>query len=183
MSAIGSSSRTTCTAKGGFGTFAPPRRNRPSGPTAARDAIRSADRPLREQAARQLAADPKGRSAAVGKAGPSRSIRPRVRAVAIMALANVKRLRADSKHRGRGQVTGSTSARDSQFAGRKRALRRTWGQLACGEVLAETLRQCLRSGSKRPYCGRYVSDPDAFVAQAARLALARSHVVETPRST
>ncbi|MEX0978981.1 MAG: PVC-type heme-binding CxxCH protein, partial [Pirellulales bacterium] len=146
----------------------PPQRSQ-----APQDAIRARHRPLREHAARQLAADKKGQRQleTLGKSDPD----PRVRAVALAALRSV----------GATQAIAKAAQSDPSLDVRSAAVRSLDAEtnltdlLAAGqppEVRAEAMRRA-NHAALADVLWKSVGDADAFVAQAAREGLARINVV------
>ncbi len=148
---------------------------RPARPPAdsPKDAIRAAHRPLRQQAARRLAADETGRKRLADLASDDPA--PRVRSVALAALQSsgvvepaVKAAQSDTstdvraaavRYLRKGQNLSHLPSADQPPEVRAEAMRRT-----ADSSVVDTLWQ-------------NVADSDAFVAQAARKGLARLQVV------
>ncbi len=147
---------------------------RPSEPV---KAIHAAHRPLREQAARALAASgEKGLAELVRLAKADSS--PRVRAVAIEALSVA----------GKMDEVRKAARGDADPAVRALAVRRLPSDVDCvdlaspaeaPEVRAEALRR-IRASAQQDVLWQSVSDLDAFIAEAARAGLAHAGVV-TPK--
>ena len=151
----------------------PPKTNRPTAPA---DAIRAAHRPLREQAARQLAADKEmGRPLLAKLARQDDS--PRVRAAAVAALSSV----------GDYATVAEVARKDREPGIRALAIRRLpqgtgnefIGTAEPAEVRADAMRRAT-SSAPRELLWASVSEADAFLAEAARVGLARSGAV-TPQ--
>jgi putative membrane-bound dehydrogenase-like protein len=144
----------------------------PSRPQSPAEAIHAAHRPLRENAARQLAADVKsGRPLLEELAAQDAS--PRTRALAIAALSHVQSFSA-AEH-------ASVSDRASEV--RAAAIRALppgliAASLLAPEVPAEARAEAMRRPGNLAHAHQLwqaVADNDAFVAQAAREGLARLH--------
>ncbi len=144
---------------------------RPSDPV---QAIHAAHRPLRERAARVLAA-----GGASGLAELARLAReddsPRVRAVAVEALSSASK--ADEVR--------NAAQQDADAGVRALAVRRLPAEVdvvdltslaEAPELRAEALRR-IRDRAQQSVLWEAVSDLDAFIAEAARVGLARSGVV------
>jgi len=149
-----------------------------SRPTAPAEAIHAAHAPLRDQAARQLAADAgAGRDALKQLAAGDSS--PRVRAAALAALAGVNQtetVRAAAL--ADPSVDVRTAAVRLLEAGRVPAELLAPGQPA--EVRAEAMRKT-NDPQLAAKLWAVVNDPDAFLAQAAREGLARMRAVDPMR--
>jgi len=138
------------------------------------EAIRSAHRPLREETARTLAADLKtGRPLLQKLAIEDKS--PRVRAVAVMALANVQDYETVRK------VAVNDLWPDLRpLAIRSLPMGRGVVKFAEPSEPAEVRAEALRRISDSHYADllwKNVADPDAFIAEAARRGLAEAHAV------
>jgi putative membrane-bound dehydrogenase-like protein len=147
----------------------PPKAVRPTAPA---EAIRAAHRPLREQAARQLAADPAAGHGVLEKlaAGdPSESIR----ALAVAALLSAKEFdaaeRVASSDPSPGVRTAAIRGLDESRIGPA-----FLDAQQPAEARAEAMRRA-RDPKLAESLWQNVSHPDAFVAQAARQGLGRLH--------
>lgn len=145
----------------------------PARPQTPVEAIAAAHRPLREDAARQLAAGGKAGRDELRKLAQESPL-PRVRSVALTALASVGEFEAVRK----AALTDASVDVQSQAV---RLLPRgdvpaELVDTAASEVRAEAMRQSTDPAlSSRLW--RQVGASDAFVAESARQGLARSHAV------
>lgn len=144
-----------------------PKQSRPKSPA---DAIHAAHRPLREDAARQLAADAGAGRPLLEKLAAQDAL-PRTRALAIAALSNVQSFAAAE----RASVSDTTSeVRAAAIRGLPPGL--ISPALLAPEVPAEVRAEAMRrpgNPAQVELLWRAVADNDAFVAQAAREGLAR----------
>ncbi len=137
-------------------------------------ALHSPDRTVRENVARKLVAEPKIGRPLLQKLAQSDDA-PRVRAVATSALVSA----------GDFESVRSIAMKDQSIDVRTLAIRSLPSEqqpreLLTGdappEVRAEALRR-VKDAGHADVLWKYVSDPDAFIAQAAREGLARSRAV------
>ncbi len=145
-------------------------------PRAASDAIRAVHRPLREQAARQLAADASTGRPLLRKLATTDPL-PRVRATAVEALAGVQDFETVQR------VADSDSTADVRALAVARlpkgsAFGRYIAASEPAEVMAAGLRRIMDPASAG-LLWNHVADADAFMAQAAREGLAGSHAVRS----
>jgi putative membrane-bound dehydrogenase-like protein len=149
---------------------APRAANRPADPAAA---IHAAHRPLREDAARKLAADEQGRALLQKLAREDAS--SRTRAAALLALAATGDLET-ARVVANGNAEPGVRALAIRLADASSDFSRLTATTEPAEVRAEALRRA-NSSTPLDVLWQNVVDPDAFIAEAARVGLARNGVV------
>ncbi len=148
----------------------PRARQRPTDPV---QAIHAAHRPLREDSARKLAGDDQGRALLQKLAREDAS--SRTRAAALLALAAAGDLET-ARAVADGNAEPGVRALAIRLADASADFSRLTGTSEPAEVRAEALRRANRS-TPVEVLWQNVVDPDAFVAEAARVGLARTGAV------
>jgi putative membrane-bound dehydrogenase-like protein len=144
------------------------------------EAIHSAHRPLREEAARRLAADPRQGHARLEKLATEEPS-PRVRALAVAALASVNKFQAIERVAAADPVPGVRAAAVRSLGDASASK-----QLLGVDLPAEARAEALRKVTDQAYADllwKAASDSDAFIAEAARVGLARSRIVNPITAT